>query len=319
MIRLIIVLALAATVGGLFYFRGQQREQLKRIQVAEAVAQDATARVGDADERSAKFKREMLKLQAEELLRPRTNSSNAPKPEHPATRMLRDPEMRAAMKKQHEQATERSAKQLVNSNLIEQLQLTSEQAATLRELVKKKHAPGMEMTMVLMDGELSDAELAQAGRNMREQRDAADAEIRAFLGEEGYAAYAWHEDSEAERSRVKEFRNRLAEGSAVLTAEQEKDLLRAMYDERAATSFTHDFHNPHTFDMDRLADIYSEASLDKFISEKEQMNERIILRAQTILGPEQSSEFAQSLRDHFARSKVTVKMTAALFPVRRRN
>lgn len=323
MIRLIIVLALAATVGGLFYFRGQQREQLKRIQVAEAVAQEATARIADADRRSDKFKHEMLKLQAEELLRPRTsassNNSNAPKPEHPATRMLRDPEMRAAMKKQHEQATERSAKQLVNSNLIEQLQLTSEQAATLRELVKKKHAPGMEMTMVLMDGELSDAELAQAGRNMREQRDAADAEIRAFLGEEGYAAYAWHEDSEAERSRVKEFRNRLAEGSAVPTAEQEKDLLRAMYDERAATSFTHDFHNPHTFDMDRLADIYSEASLDKFISEKEQMNERIILRAQSILGPEQSGEFAQSLRDHFARSKVTVKMTAALFPVRRRN
>jgi hypothetical protein len=323
MIRLMILLALAATVGGIFYFRGQQREQLQRIQAAEAAAQDATARAADADERSDKFKREMLKLQAEELLRPsaKTSSTNAntPKPEHPATRLLRDPEMRAAMKKQHEQVLERGAKQLVNSNLIEQLRLTPEQAATLRELVKKKNAPGMEMTMVLMSGDLSEVELAQAGRNMRDQRDAADAEIRAFLGEERYAAYAWQEESEPERSRVKELRTRLAEGNAALTPEQEDDLLRAMYDERVATPFTQDFHNPHEFDMDRLADIYSEASLDQFIREMEQMNERIILRAQSILGPEQSGEFAQSLRDHFARSKVTVKMTAALFPVRRRN
>jgi len=53
--------------------------------------------------------------------------------------------------------------------------------------------------------------------------------------------------------------------------------------------------------------------------EMDQLNERIILRVQSILGPEQSGEFAQSLRDDFERSKVTVKMTAALFPVRRRN
>jgi len=323
MTRVIIFLAPIAVVIGLLYFRAQQREQLKRIQTAEAAAQEATGRAADADERSDKFKREMLKLQAEELLRPRTtassNSPNAPKPEHPAAKLFRDPEMRAAMRKEHERAIERSAKQLVSSNLIEQLQLTPEQAATLRDLVKKKHAPGMEMTMVLLNGELSDAELAQAGRNMRDQRAAADSEIRAFLGDERYAAYAWQEDSEVERSRIKEFRAKLAEASATLTPAQEDDLVRAMYDERVATAFTHDFHNPHTFDMDQLADIFSEASLDQFMREMDQLNERIILRVQSILGPEQSGEFAQSLRDDFERSKVTVKMTAALFPVRRRN
>ena len=323
MTRLIIVLASIAAVGGLLYYRAQQREQLKRIQTAEAVAQEATGRATVADQRSEKFKREMLKLQAEELMRPPTttssNSPNAPKPEHPAAKLFRDPEMRAAMKKEHERAIERSAKQLVNSNLIEQLQLTPEQAATLRELVKKKHAPGWEMNMVLMNGELSSAELAQAGRNMRDQRAAVDSEIRAFLGDERYAAYAWQEDSEEERSRLKEFRAKLAEQSATLTPEQEDTLVRAMYEEREATTFTHDFHNPHNFDMDQLPEIYSEASLDQFMREMEQLNERIIHRAQSILGPEQSGEFAQSLRDHFERSKVTIKMTATLFPVRRRN
>ncbi len=323
MTRFAIFLAPVAVIIGLLYFRGQQREQLKRIQAAEAAAKEATADATSANDRSDKFKREMLKLQAEELMRPRTatssNSPNASKPEHPAARLFRDPEMRAAMRKEHERAIERSAKQLVNSNLIEQLQLTPEQAATLRDLVRKKHAPGMEMNMVLMNGELSDAELAQAGRNMRDQRAAADSEIRAFLGEERYKAYAWQEDSEAERSRIKEFRAKLSEQSAALTPTQEDDLVRAMYEERVATTFTRDFHNPHNFDMDQLPEIYSEASLDQFMREMEQLNERIILRAQSILGPEQSGEFAQSLRDHFERSKVTIKMTAALFPIRRRN
>src|SRR5688572_9682742 len=102
MTRLIIVLASIAVVSGLLYFRAQQREQLKRIQTAEAAAQEASGRAVDADARNEKLKREMLKLQAEELMRPRTTTSshntNAPKPEHPAAKLFRDPEMRAAMR-----------------------------------------------------------------------------------------------------------------------------------------------------------------------------------------------------------------------------
>jgi hypothetical protein len=70
--------------------------------------------------------------------------------------------------------------------------------------------------------------------------------------------------------------------------------------------------------MDRLPEIFSEESLDQFIREMEQLNNRIILRAQSILPPQQSGEFAQALRDHFESSKMTVKMTNALFPVGRR-
>jgi hypothetical protein len=154
---------------------------------------------------------------------------------------------------------------------------------------------------------------------MRDQRNAADAEIRAFLGEERYAVYAWQENSEPERSRLNDFRSKLTESGVSLAPEHEDALLRAMYDERLATSFTHDFHNPHNFDMDRLPEFFAEASLDQFILEMEQLNDRIIQRAQSILPPDQSGEFAQSIRDHFERSKMTVKMTAALFPVRRKN
>src|SRR5687767_13402521 len=121
MTRLFIVFTAFATVVGLFYFRSAQREQLQRISVAEAAAQEAHARASDADQFSDRLKREMLKLQAEELLRPRpttpSTNSTAQKTEHPAARLFRDPEMRAAMKKQHEKMAERAAKQLVNSNL----------------------------------------------------------------------------------------------------------------------------------------------------------------------------------------------------------
>ena len=322
MIRLMIFLAVVATVGGLFYFRGQQREQLRRIQAAEAVAQEATARVADADERSDKFKREMLKLQAEQLMKSfapaPTNASSAEAPqEHPAVKLFRDPEMRAAMRREQMNGVQQNVNRIVDSNLVALLNLTPEQAAALKDLVQKKHTPGVDLMMALMSSDTS--ELPGIGTAAQQQRDAADAEIRSFLGEPAYSTYNAYEESLHDRVQLSRLQRHFDKNGLTLTPDQEAGLLQAMIDERQSFPFTRDFHDPMQFDMNRLPEIFSEQSLDQFIRETEQMNERIIVRAQSILGPEQSGEFAQSLRDHFARSKVTVKMTAALFPVGRRN
>jgi len=311
---------IALLILGLFYYRQTQTKAREKLVGMESALRETEARATVAEQRGDDFRQRLLKVEAENLSRrepgPRIIITNT---EQPAAKLFRDPEMRAAIHKQHAKAMQQTAKQTVNSNLVQQLNLTTEQAATLRELVKKKHAGDTDLTMALMNGELSDGELAQLGHSFRDQRSAADAEIRAFLGEQGYEAYTWQEDSMEERSRLNDFRSKFAEAGVPLTDEQEGALLRAMYEERAATQFTHDFHNPHTFDMDHLPEIFSEESLNQFMTEMEQLNNRIIVRAQSMLGPQQSAEFAQALRDQFERSKMAVKMTATLFPVRRRN
>jgi hypothetical protein len=205
----------------------------------------------------------------------------------------------------------------VDSNLIQRLHLSPEQTAALKNLVQKKHAPGVDLLMALMSGDAS--ELPTIGHAAQRQRNEAEAEIRSFLGEENYRDYAAHEDSLAERQRVTEFRRKSEEAGSVITADQEAALVQAMVEERQNFQFVNDFHDPLGFDMDRLPEIFGEESLERFISEMEQLNNRIILRAQSILGPQQSGEFAQALRDHFEQSKMTVRMTNALFPVGRRN
>jgi hypothetical protein len=311
----------ALLILGLSYYRQAQTKAREQLVEMESALRETEARAVAAEQRGDNFRQQFLQVEAENLshrqpVSPRVITNT----EQPTAKLFRDPAIRSGMKKEHARALERTVRQIVTSNLLEQLNLTPEQEAKFRELVMKKHAGDTDLTMALMtSGELSNAQLAQAGHAARDQRENADAEIRAFLGEGGYQLYAWQEDSLSERSQLKEVRSKIAEAGAPLTAEQEDALLRAMYEERSTTRFTHDFHNPHSFDMDRLPEIFSEESLDRFITEMEQMNNRIILRAQAILDPRQSGEFAQAIRDHFEQSKMTVKMTAMLFPVRPRN
>jgi hypothetical protein len=310
----------ALLILGLFCFRQTQTRAREQLVEMESALHETEARAVAAEQRGDSFRQRFLQTEAENLSRGAAVPAVVTNTENPATTLFRDPAMRSGMKKEHARAMERTVRQIVTSNLLEQLNLTPEQASMFRELVKKKHAGDTDLTMALMtSGELSNAQLAQIGHAARDQREKADAEIRAFLGERGYELYAWQEDSQSERSQLKEVRSKIAETGASLTAEQEDALLHAMYEERSATQFTHDFHNPHNFDMDRLPEIFSEESLDRFITEMEQMNNRIILRAQAILDPQQSGEFAQAIRDHFEQSRMTVKMTATLFPVRPRN
>src|SRR5688572_3996566 len=104
MTRFLLAIAVVAAVISLFYFRHEQRLQLQRLQAAHIAVEDTAARAEHAEQRSEKFKRELLKLQAEQLLRPAASvpaDPATPAEEHPAAKLFRDPEMRALMKREH--------------------------------------------------------------------------------------------------------------------------------------------------------------------------------------------------------------------------
>jgi hypothetical protein len=319
MTKFLFLLVTAAVAIGLFYFRHQQRAHLDRLRTAKAALEETAARAEDAEERSEKFKRALLNLQAEQLLQAAapalsTNRSSTKAPEeHPGAKLFRDPEIRASMKKEHVRAMERTVNKIVDSNLVQLLNLTPEQAVALQDLVQKKHAPGIDLLMGLMSADAS--ELPAIGHAAQRQKKEAEAELRAFLGEQGFQIYAGYEDSLPERDRITRLRSKFAEAGQPLGPDQEAALLQAMVEERKNFPFTHDMHDPLNLDMDRLPEIFGEASLNQLMTEMEQLNNRIILRAQGLLDARQSGEFAQALRDHFEQSRMTVKMTQALFPV----
>jgi hypothetical protein len=319
MTKLLLIFATAATAIGLLYFRHQQRAQLDRLQAARAAVEETAARAEEAEQRSEKFKRALLKLEAEQLLQaavatPSTNRSATKAPEEsPAAKLFRDPELRASMRKEHVRGMERTVNQIVDSNLVQLLNLTPEQAAALKDLVQKKHAPGVDLLMGLMSADAS--ELPAIGHAAQRQKNEAEAEIRSFLGEPAYSTYKAYEDSLPERLQLARLRKGSDQTGLTLTPDQEANLLQMMVEERKNFPFTHDLHDPMNLDMNRLPEIFGEASLNQLINEMEQLNNRIIVRGQGLLDARQSGEFAQALRDHFEQSKMTVKMTQALFPV----
>jgi len=314
-----LVVGIAAATVALLYFRHEQRAQLDRLKAATGALEETAARAEDAEQRSEKFKRALLNLQAEQLLQaagpaPANNRArSAPPEESPAAKLFHDPELRATMRKEHLHGMERTVSQIVDSNLVQLLNLTPEQAGALKDLVRKKHTPGVDLVMGLMSADAS--ELPAIGHTAQRDRNQADAEIRSFLGEDAYHTYKTYEDSLQERLQLARMRRGSEQTALALTPEQEAGLLQAMIEERRNFPFTHDLNDPLNLDMDRLPEIFGEASLNQLMNEMDQLNNRIILRAQTLLDPQQSGAFAQAIRDHFEKSRMTVKMTQALFPV----
>ncbi len=227
--------------------------------------------------------------------------------------------MRKMMEKQQLQGLERNIKRLVNADLQARLNLDPDQAAQLRDLLKRKQLPAMEMLMASMSGELDQERATAMGARANQERNAADMGIRNLLGKEGYEYFDWHERSDPERERVRSFRSEFADAGEPLTKDQEEQLALTMYQERQNFKFAVDFEDPGAFDLTCFQDYFSEENLNRFFAEREQLNQQMLARVQTILTPEQLQEFGRLQQEHLEKGKNTVRMTQALFPMKKPN
>ena len=322
-----VILVGAALAAGALYLH--QLQTAKRNQNHVAALQDqlrqTEARIANEASRNEHLQTQLKEMysqaatkasEANELTLAKAAPQKPPEPS-PGTKLFRDPNMRAMMKKQHLEAAERTVGQIVNTDLVQRLELTDEQAAYLKELLKKKAATGVEMVMALMSGELDAAPLAELGRTMKRETEAADAQIKAFLGEERYPIFEWQENSQTERGRVKDFKAKFESAGQPLSSEQEKQLFLAMYDERRGFNFQNDYNDASKFDYEHLQEFFTEDKFNVFFQEMEQLNEKIFQRAQVILTPEQLERFGGMQQDQLDKSKMTIKMTQALFPLKR--
>jgi hypothetical protein len=235
----------------------------------------------------------------------------------PGANPLQDPAMRKMMETQQLQGMDRKIKQLVNADLQARLNLSPERSAELRSLLKRKQTPAVELLMGIMSGELDRDQAIALGARMKQERTAADAEIRNLLGQDGYDYFDWHERSDSERGRVREYRSQFSDAGQPLTTEQEQQLGAAMYDERRKFKFSIDYDDPTAFDFSRIQEYFNEENMNRYFSEMEQLNQQTLARAQSILTPEQLPEFERLQQEHLERGKSTVRMTQSLFPTKK--
>ena len=235
----------------------------------------------------------------------------------PGSNPLQDPAMHRMTLQQQVQNMEKNIKRLVSPELQSKLNLNSEKSAQLRELLKRKGRPAVELLMSVMSGELDLDQAAIKGEQVKQERVAADAEIRELLGQEGYQYLDFRERSDPEREQVRSYQFQFADGGHALSKDQEEQLTMAMYDERQRFKFNIDYNDPTALDFSRIQDFFDEENINRFFVEMEELNQKVLARIQSLLTPEQIAVFEQFQQEHLERGRTTVRMTQSLFPTKK--
>jgi hypothetical protein len=325
---IIVALLVVASALGFLYWQQSRQAADKQAEAAAAKQRLAEAEV-EAERQEQRSEAEQARLsainaqlaekaaKAARLEQARlTNTPASPatgaKTEHPMAAVLKDADMKEVMRKQARESVARSVKQLVSTNLIQELGLNEEQTATLKQLLTRKGTLGFDFLMPVMTGELDEASLAELGRKTRAAMAALTEDLRSFLGEESYRTFEAYEKTQPDRERVDKFVSRQAEAGQPLTPEQQRQLLAAMSEERSNFRFAIDYSDSSQIDYEHFHDFYAKDKMENYFREMEQLIERISQRAQSVLPADQAAEFNDLLKAQLHQSKFVVKTTNAM-------
>ena len=249
-----------------------------------------------------------------ELAENRANRGGQGKPRPP----MADPEMKKLMKSEASSAMERSVAALFDAGLAKHLKLNDEQRETLRALLVERGSIAWEQIFIPMAaGELDGARLAAAGKDVKQAYLNKTTQIRALLGNEGFAAFEWYEKTQPDRDCVKHLTPRFAKAGFDLSDAQQSGLVSMMIQERANFPFEHSLPEPMDIDYGRFHEIFSEENAERHFRETQKFNEHLIQRAHGTLTPDQVLLFRELLDAQLQRSKLTVRTTMAMMPDRR--
>jgi hypothetical protein len=319
-----IAFLLAATIS-LGAFSWHQRNQIAQIQTQLANTQNQLKEKSEADEKIARAERKSKILQdtlvetskfaadkskqAEQLQQSlaaaKTNSSN------PIGEMFKDPKMRE-MIKSSQKAFLGPMIDKQYAALFQQLNLSPDQTAALKDLLQKKMEAGTDAGMSMLDGSLDAGQRTDLAKQMKSETDDYDAQIKQFLGDDNYPAFQNYEKTMPDRMTVSQFNDQLAGGAAALTADQQQQLIQAMNDARASFQWTTDYNNKNPANGD-FASMFSDDKVNKFAKEKEQFDQQFLTRAQQILTPEQAAAFQQFQTSQRELQIAGMKMAAQMF------
>ena len=242
------------------------------------------------------------------LVATKTNGAN---PFGEMSKMFKDPKMKEMIKSQ-QKAVLGPMIDKQYAALFQQLNMTPEQAATLKDLLQKKMLAGADAGMSMMDGSLDAAQRADLTKQIKSATDDYDAQIKQFLGDDTYPAFQAYEKTVPDRMTVSQFSDQLAGGASPLSNDQQQQLAVAMNDARTSFKWTTDYNNKNPSSGD-YASMFSEDKINQFTSEKEQFDQQFLTRAQQILTPEQATTFQQFQTAQRELQIMGMKMAANMF------
>jgi hypothetical protein len=284
-------------------------------------SEELRAEVEQVRKEAAAKEREIVQLRAASTNSGRVamapTSGSAPKegakPENPFSafsKIFDDPEMKEAIALQQKAALG-SMLDKTYGKLFTDLRLSPEQTTALKEMLLNKQMAGAEMGMSMLSEGMDLSKSEELGQKVKAASDAADAEIKAFLGDEKFAQLKEYEKTSADRMALSGFKDQLS-ANAALSPEQEQQLIEVMTKARQEFKFTTDFSNKSSVPGDFTA-MFNEENVNRFIQEMDQLNQNFVSHSQNILTPDQLVSFQKYLNNQQALQKVGMQMGAKMF------
>ncbi|HEX7863227.1 MAG TPA: hypothetical protein VF773_23060 [Verrucomicrobiae bacterium] len=208
--------------------------------------------------------------------------------------MLKDPDMRKAM--EHQQ---RVGMDMMYGSLFKQLKLTPEQEEKFKEMLLAQQMDNMSNASAMFDGNADRTKVAQ---ELAEKTKAKEEQLKELLGEEKFAQYQEYNQTIGERMMLEQF----ARG-AELSPDQNEQLLAMIREEKrnVQADFGGQQFDP-TKDWQEM--VNSEEVMQRFYSQQEEVNERVLQRAAELLTPEQIKKLGPVLKNQIEMQKAGMNM-----------
>ena len=288
----------------------QQASQMAQLVAENQRLSNLLAHAGSAQPAKPEQLGELLRLRGE-TTRLRANAQADAKAANPMGEWLKSPEGKEMMK-----TSMRAMSQSIvrgYAKLFADLHLTPEQTTALKDLMINKQMVAGEMGAAAMTGPANPAQLQAQAAQVKTEQDAINNQIKQMLGDDNYAQYQAYGKTLSERMVVTQLADQLADGPRAVRPEQEQQLFDAMVEERQNFKFTTDFSDPSKLTGD-VASYYTEDNKQRYLQELEQLGQRYLARAQTILSPEQLGAFQSSLASQQAKQAASVAVVSKIFP-----
>ena len=321
---IVVLLIAVVALGGAVISTNRNAKQAEAQQtLMKKELDDARARLAEYDQNAVSLREKLEAAQVESAANAGTaakltvaltntvaaTETNA-KPSNPFAEMFKNPETRDMIKNQ--QKTVMGG--MIDKNyadFFKAMNMTPEQQAAMKDLLMNKTMAGMDLGMEMMSGDLTPEHRAELTKQMKEANEAINQQLKDLLGAENYSQFEAYEKTIPERQAIDTFKNQLG-ADAQLTSTQEEQLRLALSAERQDFKFTTDFSNQQDYSEDMFSK-FTEERMNLYLQEQDQLSQRYLARAQTILSPTQYETYAKSLKSQQEMMKMGMKMAASMF------
>ncbi|MGD0745679.1 MAG: hypothetical protein ABSA45_11045 [Verrucomicrobiota bacterium] len=226
--------------------------------------------------------------------------------------MFKDPKMREMIKAQQKAVMGPMLDKQYGA-LFQQLNLTPEQAANLKDLLGKKMFAGADAGFSMLDGSLDATQRADLAKQVKSQSDDVEKQIKQLLGDENYQAFQNYEKTVPDRTVVNLLNDQLAGTATALSVGQQEQLIQAMGEARSNFKWTTDLNNKPDMANRDYASLFNDDNINKFAQDKERFDQQFLTQAQQILTAEQLVAFQDFQKTQRQLQIAGMKMAAQMF------